>query len=82
MKVYRIVLITFFLSLFTVTAAEAAIKSDNRHYQMPSSVMNIAKENTYPNPTQDLPSLQPSEFTKDLLSTSKVKIENPDLSEC
>ncbi|MEK4949396.1 YfkD family protein [Bacillus sp. FSL W8-1127] len=79
MKVYRIVLITFFLSLFTVTAAEAAIKSDNRHYQMPSSVMNIAKENTYPNPTQDLPSLQPSEFTKDLLSTSKVKIENPDL---
>lgn len=79
MKVYRIVLITFFLSLFTVTAAEAAKKSDNRHYQMPSSVMNIAKENTYPNPTQDLPSLQPSEFTKDLLSTSKVKIENPDL---
>jgi hypothetical protein len=48
-------------------------------YQIPASVMNITKENTYPNSTQDLPLLQPSELTQELLDTSKVKIENPDL---
>lgn len=47
--------------------------------KMPSSVLNIAKENTYPNPTQDLPYLQPSELTNELLKTSNVKIENPNL---
>jgi hypothetical protein len=48
-------------------------------YQIPNSVMNITKENTYPNSTQDLPLLQPSELTQELLETSKVRIENPDL---
>ncbi|MFD2445072.1 YfkD family protein [Bacillus sp. CGMCC 1.16607] len=48
-------------------------------YQIPNSVMNITKENTYPNSTQDLPLLQPSELTQELLDSSKVKIENPDL---
>ncbi|MBO9131444.1 YfkD famly protein [Bacillus sp. 165] len=46
---------------------------------IPSSVVIISKENTYPNPTQDLPRLQPSELAKTLLETSKIKIENPDL---
>jgi hypothetical protein len=48
-------------------------------YQVPASVKNITKENTYPNPTQDVPLLQPSELTKKLLDSSKIKIENPDL---
>lgn len=48
-------------------------------FEIPASVLNVAKENTYPNPSQDLPQLQPSELTKELLETSKVKIENPDL---
>jgi hypothetical protein len=46
---------------------------------IPSSVLNIAKENTYPNPTQDLPYLQPSDLTAELIETSDVKIENPNL---
>ncbi|MBY0122931.1 YfkD famly protein [Bacillus sp. S/N-304-OC-R1] len=46
---------------------------------VPNSVLTITKENTYPNPTQDMPTLQPSELTQSLLETSKVKIENPDL---
>ncbi|MCU9614518.1 YfkD family protein [Caldibacillus lycopersici] len=48
-------------------------------YQIPDYVLNIAKENTYPNPSQDLPQLQPSELTKELLQTADVKVENPDL---
>ncbi|MBO1627256.1 hypothetical protein COE15_13715 [Bacillus cereus] len=47
--------------------------------KMPSSVLNISKDNTYPNATQDLPRLQPSEFAKELLKTSTTRIENPDL---
>ncbi|MDQ0220396.1 hypothetical protein ELQ35_19895 [Peribacillus cavernae] len=46
---------------------------------IPPSVLNITKENTYPNSTQDLPFLQPSEFAKQLIDSSNTKIENPDL---
>ena len=45
----------------------------------PGAVMDISKENTYPNPTQDLPHLEPSSFTKQLLRSANVKIENPEL---
>ena len=48
-------------------------------YEIPGSVITITKENTYPNPAQDLPKLQPSELTAELLQTAKVKIDNPNL---
>lgn len=48
-------------------------------FKIPEYVLNVAKENTYPNPSQDLPQLEPSKLTKALLETSEVKIENPDL---
>jgi hypothetical protein len=54
-------------------------KEVSAKYQIPPSVMNITKENTYPNSTQDLPMLQPSDLTQKLLDSSKVKIENPNL---
>ncbi|WP_420842583.1 YfkD family protein [Fervidibacillus halotolerans] len=60
-------------------ANERSGQSKVGNYKIPSSVLNVAKENTYPNPSQDLPKLQPSELTKELLETSNVKIENPDL---
>ncbi len=47
--------------------------------KIPTTVLQIAKENTYPNPTQDLPYLQPSELAKSLISSSNVSIENPEL---
>ncbi|MBB5325008.1 hypothetical protein HNQ34_002107 [Anoxybacillus tepidamans] len=45
----------------------------------PNSAVDISKENTYPNPTQDLPYLQPSSFAKQLIESADVKIENPEL---
>ena len=45
----------------------------------PGAVIDISKENTYPNPTQDLPHLEPSSFTKQLLKSANVNIENPEL---
>jgi hypothetical protein len=53
-------------------------KKDFAH-KIPNSVLTIIKENTYPNPSQDLPELQPSESTKELLETANVPIENPEL---
>ncbi|WP_174732808.1 YfkD famly protein [Mesobacillus harenae] len=54
-------------------------EAEKTKYKVPSSVMNITQENTYPNPAEDLPKLEPSDMTKELIKSSKVKIENPDL---
>ncbi len=67
----------FALSIMSIclcmpTISEATVK-------LPSSVIDISKENTYPNPTQNLPYLQPSELAKQLLQSANVKIENPEL---
>lgn len=56
-----------------------AEKAKQQTYKIPSSVQNISKENTYPNPTQDLPYLEPSDLAHELIKSSNVKIENPDL---
>lgn len=45
--------------------------------KIPNSVLDVSKENTYPNPTQDIPLLQPSKLSTELLETANVKIENP-----
>ncbi|PYZ96893.1 hypothetical protein CR205_14550 [Alteribacter lacisalsi] len=46
---------------------------------IPDSAMSISKENTYPNPTQDLPRLHPSDLATELLDTTDIEIANPDL---
>ncbi|GHI00283.1 hypothetical protein AM1BK_38250 [Neobacillus kokaensis] len=79
------VLMTLLLMVLMVPSAFAEKnpsgppKMEPAKYQIPSSVRSITKENTYPNSTQDLPYLQPSELTKKLINSSNVKIENPDL---
>ncbi|WP_425593736.1 YfkD family protein [Cytobacillus gottheilii] len=60
-------------------AEEKTEKEETKAINIPSSVLNITKENTYPNPDQDMPTLQPSELTQQLIDSTKVKIENPDL---
>ncbi|MCL6570359.1 MAG: YfkD family protein [Bacillus sp. (in: Bacteria)] len=69
-------MLTFIPSAF---AQKNVVKKDPLKYLVPPSVRNITKENTYPNSTQDLPFLQPSDLTKKLIRSSKIKIENPDL---
>ncbi|MEH7248273.1 YfkD family protein [Neobacillus niacini] len=80
-KFIAVVMTLLFLLAFlpTASAEEAPAKKETVTYQVPPSVRNITKENTYPNSTQDLPTLQPSELTKKLIDSSRVKIENPDL---
>ncbi len=80
-KLSFVIAVLFLLSsISTITYADG--KQDNKQekkYEIPNSVLNIAKENTYPNPTQDLPYLQPSDLAKELIDSSEVKVENPDL---
>lgn len=47
--------------------------------EVPKSVVDISKENTYPNPAQNQPELKPSELADELIQSSNVKIENPTL---
>lgn len=73
----------FLLVSFTPEAFAEGKKAESveqsEKYKIPNSVMDISKENTYPNPTQDLPYLQPSDLAKELIDTAEVEIENPDL---
>lgn len=43
--------------------------------KMPSSVLNISKDNTFPNDAQDLPRLQPSKFAQELLKQQILKLK-------
>lgn len=45
--------------------------------EVPKSVIDISKANTYPNPNENAPELQPSPLTKALLKSANVPIENP-----
>ncbi|CAM3949574.1 YfkD famly protein [Mesobacillus zeae] len=86
MKKYTMVLICL-ISILSFMAPALAGKDEKKpdssvqkqKYALPDSVMNITKENTYPNRSEDLPQLHPSELTKNLTDSSRVKIENPDL---
>ncbi|MCD5325478.1 MULTISPECIES: YfkD famly protein [Pontibacillus] len=62
-------------------AAEKKAPEGNQEERgkIPSHVLNISKENTYPNSTQDQMTLEPSELTRELIEGSEVKIENPQL---
>ncbi|RNA67082.1 YfkD famly protein [Alteribacter keqinensis] len=81
----RLILLTLavmicLLSFSTYAFAEGEAEQPKQDENIvPGSAMNISKENTYPNPTQDLPRLHPSDLASELLSTTDIKIENPDL---
>ncbi|MCL7749348.1 YfkD famly protein [Halalkalibacter alkaliphilus] len=74
-----------FLAIFLLAASTNVFaegegkKEEEKGFKIPDSVLKISKENTYTNPTQDLPYLQPSELAKELLDSAGVTIENPDL---
>ncbi len=52
-------------------------QSKKETIELPSSIINIEKENTNPNQDEEFPHLKPSEFTKELLESSNEPIENP-----
>jgi hypothetical protein len=81
MKKFTAVIAALLLLLMSSDGLVYAKKKEekNKQFEIPNSVTNISKENTYPNPAQDLPHLQPSELASELLETAEVKVENPSL---
>ncbi|WP_338471783.1 YfkD family protein [Niallia sp. XMNu-256] len=82
--VYLLIGLMFMVSFLPLAQAEKKPEHEETvpkqtTITVPDSVMNIAKENTFPNTTNDMPRLEPSELTKELIDTSKTKIENPEL---
>jgi hypothetical protein len=74
-----ILMLSFHPAAEAQKGAEKPAKQPQKSISVPNSVLNVTKENTYPNPAQDMPTLQPSELAQQLIDSSKVKIENPDL---
>lgn len=82
LKSTLVIVATLVLTLFSfqgAIGAENTKQAKTNKIKVPESVLDISKENTYPNPTQDLPYLQPSDLAKTLLGTADVPIQNPDL---
>ena len=82
MKRFVIIMVLMMFSLLQADSSYAmqiATGETSKKLKIPPTVLNIAKENTYPNPSQDLPLLQPSELSQQLIASSDVKIENPEL---
>ncbi|TCP24530.1 YfkD-like protein [Scopulibacillus darangshiensis] len=68
------------LAISPSSYAKEPVKSNQKNdIKVPDSVVDISKENTYPNPSHDEPRLQPSQLTKALLKTAKIDIQNPTL---
>ncbi len=74
-------MITFVCLLVGMTTflTSVATGEEKQEFTIPKSVLNISKENTYTNPVQDLPYLQPSALAQELLQSTDIVIENPDL---
>src|SRR5690606_8504592 len=79
---FIVTVILMFAFIAETTLAEGTEKSKGEKadkVKIPSSVLDISQDNTYPNPTQDLPYLQPSKLAKELIDSAGMEIENPDL---
>lgn len=73
-------IILFVLCLLVPFAASAKEEVEEKNpYEIPSHVLDISKENTYPNSTEDQEVIEPSELTKELIENANVRIENQEL---
>lgn len=79
LKKKKILIMIMFLTLLLPNVVFAKEKKEQNRYEIPDHVLTIDKENTYPNETEDETIIEPSEFTKQLLESSDVRVKNPDL---
>ena len=68
-----------FVCLLPLQSVAAEKEKKKNDFKIPSHVLSIAKENTFPNSTEDQEVVEPSKLTKSLLDEVDVPIENPDL---
>ncbi|WP_100012454.1 YfkD famly protein [Lentibacillus sediminis] len=77
---FALALLAFvFAFLFPSQAFSEEEKDTKGEYEVPSHVLNISKENTFPNSSEDQEVVEPSELTKELTEDLDTAIENPEL---
>lgn len=77
-KCIQFFLITIFILGTSLTIA-AEPKKDTDALQLPKNIISLVKANTFPNTAEGVEVIEPSNMTKELLSDSKIKIDNPEL---
>ncbi|SFB16550.1 YfkD-like protein [Lentibacillus halodurans] len=78
-KRYYIIVLMALVLLFPDSGLAEEKEESKKEFEVPSHVLNISKENTYPNSTEDQEVVEPSELTEELIEGVEVPIENPDL---
>lgn len=80
-KFFTAVIVFVLVCLFPFTgfSEEKEKDKEKKEFEVPSHVLNISKENTYPNSTEDQEIVEPSELTNELIDGMDMAIENPDL---
>lgn len=76
-----IFLLTLMLCLLisSVVFAKEEKKEAKNPFELPSHVLNISKENTFPNTSDNQEIIEPSKLTKDLIEDINIPIDNLDL---
>lgn len=82
-KNIAVTMILTFSILFSFASVGSAKETEQKKtgFEIPSHVLDISKENTYPNETEDYEQIEPSDETKELFENAKITIDNADLIE-
>ncbi|WP_068677675.1 YfkD famly protein [Oceanobacillus sp. Castelsardo] len=81
-RILTILVACLYALVFPVLSSAEEQKDDKKSkdpFEIPSHVLDISKENTYPNTTEDQEVIEPSELTKELMDGTDIPIKNPDL---
>src|SRR5690625_1587367 len=80
MKRYLIVIIIIgSVLIFPFSSLAKEKKKEKNELAVPSHVLTISKENTFPNTSEDQEIIEPSALAKSLMDELDIKIENPSL---
>lgn len=72
-----VLIVMMFVFPLMISAKEKEEKK--KAFDVPGHALNISKENTFPNSSEDQEVIEPSKLTKELIDQIEIPIENPDL---
>ncbi len=80
-KNIAVAMIFTFSILFSFASVSFAKETEQKktEFEIPNHVLDISKENTHPNETEDYEQIEPSDETKELFEDAKLTIANADL---
>ncbi|SHH81005.1 YfkD famly protein [Virgibacillus chiguensis] len=74
-SIFLILFVSFIV--MALEPSQILAKEKKESFKIPSHVLNISKDNTFPNSTEDEEVIEPSELTKELTDSLDIQIENP-----